>query len=208
MLFSSYLCDEYVHSKLAEIDKFTFSFPFGVLQKGVLQMFRNCTVRFLTCLTWPLGPKKRSRSRQWQTQWWCPCFRYRRSSAWIIAIYSVSSFSYLVLPRFFLSSDDTTLASLWDEHPEIQWTVCLRLDNQRSLKNWMHLGKELGLSKKTLQKFKDPSGHSPSQIIIEKIKSSNPSLPITRIRQVLLELNLVAAARKLDPLIGINYFSF
>jgi len=72
----------------------------------------------------------------------------------------------------------------------------------------MDLGKELGLSKGTLQKFKDLSGHSPDQIIIEKIKSSNPSLPITRIREVLLELNLVAAARKLDPLIGINYFSF
>ena len=72
----------------------------------------------------------------------------------------------------------------------------------------MDLGEELGLSKGTLRKFKDPSGHSPSQAIIEKIKEKNSTLSITRIQEVLSELQLEGVASKLTHLRGISYFTF
>ena len=72
----------------------------------------------------------------------------------------------------------------------------------------MDLGKDLGLSKGMLQKFKDPSGYSPSQAIIEKIKEKNSTLSITRIQEVLSELQLEGVASKLTHLRGISYFTF
>ncbi|CAH3140502.1 unnamed protein product, partial [Porites evermanni] len=96
--------------------------------------------------------------------------------------------------------DDTTLTDLWNMHPETLWTVCLRLDDQRNVKNWMDLGFEIGLSRSVLRKFKDPSGHSPSQAILEKIKTLDPTLPITTIQTVLGRLNLGKAESILNPL--------
>lgn len=88
-------------------------------------------------------------------------------------------------------------------HPEALWTVCLRLDDRtRNLKNWMDLGSEIGLSMSVLRKFKDPSGDSPSKAILEKIKSLDPTLSITRIQAVLGDLGLHNIGRKLNPLKG------
>ena len=87
-------------------------------------------------------------------------------------------------------------------HPETLWRVCLRLDDQRNVKNWMDLGSEIGISMSVLRKFKDPSGHSPSKAILEKIKSLDPTLSMTRIQTVLRDLNLHTIERKLDRLRG------
>lgn len=103
---------------------------------------------------------------------------------------------------FILFIDDTTLTDLWNMHPETLWTVCLRLDDQRNVKNWMDLGSEIGISMSVLRKFKDPSGHSPSKAILEKIKSLDPTLSMTRIQTVLRDLNLHTIERKLDRLRG------
>ena len=66
----------------------------------------------------------------------------------------------------------------------------------------MDLGFEIGLSRSVLRKFKDPSGHSPSQAILEKIKTLDPTLPITTIQTVLGRLNLGKAESILNPLKG------
>ena len=87
-------------------------------------------------------------------------------------------------------------------HPELLWKVCLRLDDQRNVKNWMDLGSEIGLSMSVLRTFKDPSGHSPSQAILEKIKTLDPTLPITTIQTVLGRLDLGKTESILDPLKG------
>jgi len=87
-------------------------------------------------------------------------------------------------------------------HPELLWKVCLRLDYHWNVKNWMSLGSEIGLSMSVLRKFKDPSGHSPSQAILEKIKTLDPTLPITTIQTVLRRLNLGKPESILDPLRG------
>ena len=99
-------------------------------------------------------------------------------------------------------SDETTVTDLWENHPETMCTVCLNLDDQRSVKNWIHLGSKLGISGGTLRKFKDPSGFSPSEAILKKIKTLQPTLPITKIQAVLKELNLETIANKLDSLRG------
>ena len=101
-------------------------------------------------------------------------------------------------------SDETTVAELCENHPNILSIVCLKLDDKRILGTWQDLGIKLGLKGGTLWKFKNPSSDSPSKTVLRKIESLKPALRITTLEAVFAEeeLNLPAIARVLSALEG------
>ena len=79
--------------------------------------------------------------------------------------------------------------------------MCLKLDDIRGPINWYYLGMRLGIPGGTLREFKDPSGHSPSEVILQKIATLRPNLSITTIAAA-LEKEVPTAVKVLNELSG------
>ena len=90
-----------------------------------------------------------------------------------------------------------------EQHPETMNVVCLKLDDKRGPVNWHDLGIKLGIPYGTLRTFKDPSGYSPSKVILKKIETLHPDLRIMTMEAALEEINLPAIARALNVLLGV-----
>lgn len=80
--------------------------------------------------------------------------------------------------------------------------VCLKLDDKRIVTNWHDLGIKMDIPGKTLRSFKDPSDDGPSKVILKKIETLKPRLPLTKMKEVLTELNLPTIANVLNKYPG------
>ena len=69
---------------------------------------------------------------------------------------------------------------------------------------WNDLGMKLGISGGTLRTFTDPSGYSPSEVILRKMETLRPNLPITTIAAA-VEKEVPAAAKVLNELPGMEH---
>jgi len=98
--------------------------------------------------------------------------------------------------------DEATVTDL-EQHPETMNVVCLKLDDKRGPVNWHDVGIKLGIPYGTLRTFKDPSGYSPSKVILKKIETLHPDLRIMTMEAALEEINLPAIARALNVLLGV-----
>ncbi|XP_078382169.1 uncharacterized protein LOC144664816 [Oculina patagonica] len=96
--------------------------------------------------------------------------------------------------------DNATVADLCDKFPETLCNVCLKLDDKHNPTNWKNLGLKLGINGATLRSLEDPSDDSPTEVILQKIESLRPSLPIVEMKEVLMNLNLSTIAEELDNL--------
>ena len=84
--------------------------------------------------------------------------------------------------------DNHSMNDLSNNHPGTLWNICLRLDDNRSVRYWYHLGLKIGISGEILRSFKGPSEPSPSKAILEKIETLNPDLSLEEVQNVLLEV--------------------
>ena len=84
--------------------------------------------------------------------------------------------------------DNHSMNDLSNNHPGTLWNICLRLDDNRSVRYWYHLGLKIGISGEILRSFKGPSEFSPSNAILEKIATLKPKLPLMDMETVLQEV--------------------
>lgn len=92
---------------------------------------------------------------------------------------------------------------LCNDHPETLNAVCLKLDMRGPI-NWHYLGMKLGISGGTLRTFRDPSGCSPSEVILKKIATLRPNISTTTIAATVKE-EVPAVAKILNELSGMKH---
>ena len=97
-----------------------------------------------------------------------------------------------------------TVTDLCNDHPETLNAVCLKLDDMRGPIYWYHLGMKLGISGGTLRTFRDPSGYSPSEVILRKMETLRPNLSVTTIAAA-AEKEVPALAKVLNELPGMEH---
>lgn len=102
----------------------------------------------------------------------------------------------------FVFLDNATVTNLCDLYPDILCNVCLKLDDKRIINGWKDLGLKIDIDWATLQKFEAPSGDSPTEVILQKIETLKPSLPLEKIKEVLKNLKLPTIAAELNKLPG------
>ena len=61
----------------------------------------------------------------------------------------------------------------------------MKLDDKRSIKNWSHFGIALGIKSRTLKRLRDPSGDSPSELVLKMIQTRKPRLPLEKLVAVI-----------------------
>ena len=110
----------------------------------------------------------------------------------------------LALLLFYSAADKATVTDLCNDHPETLNAVCLKLDDKRGPINWYHLGMKLGISGGTLRTFRDPSGCSPSEVILQKIATLRPNISTTTIAAT-VEQEVPAVAKVLNELSGMKH---
>ncbi|PFX16435.1 Snake venom metalloprotease inhibitor 02D01 [Stylophora pistillata] len=82
-------------------------------------------------------------------------------------------------------TDKSTVTDLYEKHPETMCSICIKLDNKHSIKNWYHLGIEIGIKAGTLRRLRDPSGDSPSEVVLKMIQTRKPRLPLKKLAEVI-----------------------
>ena len=61
----------------------------------------------------------------------------------------------------------------------------MKLDDKRSIKNWSHFGIAIGIKAGTLRRLRDPSGDSPSELVLKMIQTRKPRLPLEKLVAVI-----------------------
>ena len=98
------------------------------------------------------------------------------------------------------------MTDLWKNQLNTLFTVCLMLDDRRRHNTWINLGVELGIPVATLRNF--GRGHfddSPSTIVLEIIKSSQPKLSVADMVAALtaVDFKQKAVATEISKLPGV-----
>lgn len=98
--------------------------------------------------------------------------------------------------------DECTVTALCENHPETLCSVCIKLDDKRSIKNWRHLAIEIGVNESTLRRLRDPSGYSPSEAVLTKIQTLKPRLSLKKLTE---DINLPGVTKLLDNFLGSTF---
>ena len=69
----------------------------------------------------------------------------------------------------------------------------MKLDDERSMKNWYHFGIEMGIKEGTQRRLRDPSGDSPSELVLKMIQTRKPRLPLEELVAVIKLLGVTKA---------------
>ena len=76
-----------------------------------------------------------------------------------------------------VSQDESKGTDCYEEHSEPLCSVCMKLDDKRSIKNWYHFGIAISIKAGNLRRLRDPSGDSPSEFVRQMIQTRKPRLP-------------------------------
>ena len=97
--------------------------------------------------------------------------------------------------------DERTVTDLCESHPETLCSVCVKLDDKRSIKNWRHLGIKIGIKETALRRLREPSGASPSETVLTTIQTLKPRLSLKKLAE---NINLAGVTKVLAKFSGIT----
>ena len=124
------------------------------------------------------------------------CFVYHTTASFSFFTTPVLAIAYLTLMiqrhifvLFFLGN--ATVADLCENFPETLSNICIQLDDKRFVKNWEDLGMKIGIKGNELRTFKNSSGDSPAEAVLNTIYTWQPDLLLTDMKEDLKKLNLV-----------------
>ena len=70
----------------------------------------------------------------------------------------------------------------------------MKLDDKRSIKHWYDFGIAIGIKAGTLRRLRDPSGDSPSEMVLQMIQTRKPRLPLEKL---VADINLPGVTKAL-----------
>ena len=98
-----------------------------------------------------------------------------------------------------VSPDESKVTDLYEKHLEPLCSICMKLDDKRSIKNWYHFGIEIRIEAGTLRRLRDPSRDSPSEFVLQMIQTRKPRLPW---KKLVADINLRSITKALADFPG------